>query len=182
MNLKSLSLTVSALCLAASFSSCNDKDAPEMEADKTYSGPALTVNYCGEKMIGKSVSVSRQGDKAAITLFSTISLTALPSGGVTTTVDGPGIIPGDVKTILLTPISVSKGKYTFSGSESSTFCSYRYAGSFDADRLTLDISDVTLKDLALSENSWTPVKYIPAQGEGLLLRCLLPSLSNGPET
>ncbi|MCM1290500.1 MAG: DUF4925 domain-containing protein [Prevotella sp.] len=136
---------------------------PDNSGKKIYSGDMLTVNYMGNQMLGKSITFEQNGQNASLTLFSQIGLALLPDSGIATTIDGPGIIPGDKTLVLDIDLHRKGDKYTFSGHKEATFCSFNYFGKIDSNHLTIDISDVLMKNTALQNTSWTPLPYLPGK-------------------
>ncbi|MBD5217796.1 MAG: DUF4925 domain-containing protein [Bacteroidales bacterium] len=163
-------IACAALSLAAPiFTACSDdkNDAPALSAEKVYSGKSLDLEYSGEEMDGKSVKVTRNGETATLTLYSTLDLAAVPGAGIINSVQGPGVIPGEPNAMLQVNLVASGGKYTFSGTQEGTYCSYSYSGRLDDSSLSLDIDNVVLKDKTLADTEWTPQPYIPStQGLG----------------
>lgn len=163
-------IACAALSLAAPiFTACSDdkNDAPALSAEKVYSGKSLDLEYSGEEMDGKSVKVTRNGETATLTLYSTLDLAAVPGAGIINSVQGPGVIPGEPNAMLQVNLVASGGKYTFSGTQEGTYCTYSYSGRLDESSLSLDIDNVVLKDKTLADTEWTPQPYIPStQGLG----------------
>lgn len=137
--------------------SCSKDDSPKQEgipAEKTYTDSnGLKLTYEGAPMPGKSMTFIRDEkapSHAQLVMGSVVNfpVVALSNGETVTPnpIPGPGVIPGSPKETLSLSLSQSGDADTFSGTADSRFCTYAYKGSVSADGLTLDISDVKLKD------------------------------------
>ena len=137
--------------------SCSKDDSPKQEgipAEKTYTDSnGLKLTYDGAPMPGKSVTFTRDEkapSRAQLVMGSVVNfpVVALSNGETVTPnpIPGPGVIPGSPKETLSLSLSQSGDADSFSGTAESTFCTYAYKGSVSSEGLTLDISDVKLKD------------------------------------
>lgn len=141
----------------AVMTSCSKDDSPKQEgipAEKTYTDSnGLKLTYEGAPMPGKSMTFIRDEkapSHAQLVMGSVVNfpVVALSNGETVTPnpIPGPGVIPGSPKETLSLSLSQSGDADTFSGTADSRFCTYAYKGFVSADGLTLDISDVKLKD------------------------------------
>lgn len=141
----------------AVMTSCSKDDSPKQEgipAEKTYTDSnGLKLTYDGAPMPGKSVTFTRDEkapSRAQLVMGSVVNfpVVALSNGETVTPnpIPGPGVIPGSPKETLSLSLSQSGDADSFSGTAESTFCTYAYKGSVSSEGLTLDISDVKLKD------------------------------------
>lgn len=141
----------------AVMTSCSKDDSPKQDgipAEKTYTDSnGLKLIYDGAPMPGKSVTFIRDEkapSQAQLVMGSVVNfpVVALSDGQTVTPnpIPGPGVIPGSPKETLSLSLSQSGDTDSFSGTAESTFCTYAYKGSVSSEGLTLDISDVKLKD------------------------------------
>lgn len=148
---------MSMLMAALAMTSCSKDDSPKQEgipAEKTYTDSnGLKLTYEGAPMPGKSMTFIRDEkapSHAQLVMGSVVNfpVVALSNGETVTPnpIPGPGVIPGSPKETLSLSLSQSGDADTFSGTADSRFCTYAYKGFVSADGLTLDISDVKLKD------------------------------------
>lgn len=153
------------LCLALAgvltLPSCSNDDDPEISVNQTFNdatGLTLTVN--GKPMLGKTANLVREGDAATLTLNSTFDMSAIPGipEGLAKTIAGPGVIPGSPVTVLNFAISGDASNATFSGSDGNKYCTYNYSGAVTENGMTLNISDLKLKDLTIA-GKWAPQPF-----------------------
>lgn len=148
---------MSMLMAGLAMTSCSKDDSPKQEgipAEKTYTDSnGLKLIYDGAPMPGKSVTFIRDEkdpSQAQLVMGSVVNfpVVALSDGQTVTPnpIPGPGVIPGSPKETLNLSLSHGGDADSFSGTAESLFCTYAYKGSVSADGLTLDISDVKLKD------------------------------------
>lgn len=148
---------MSMLMAGLAMTSCSKDDSPKQEgipAEKTYTDSnGLKLTYEGAPMPGKSVTFIRDEkapSHAQLVMGSVVNFPVVAqSDGQTVTpnpIPGPGVIPGSPKETLSLSLSHGGDADSFSGTAESTFCTYAYKGSVSSEGLTLDISDVKLKD------------------------------------
>lgn len=132
-----------ALALLASLAACSDiQDTVTPLPSKTYTGVnALHINYNDAPMSGKTVMFSQTDN----------------SGSLTAT---PDVLPGSPSITLPVYLTPDGNRYVFSGSGETEYVSYAYSGSVDASTLTLNLSDVLLKDQRLANTVWTPAPAV----------------------
>lgn len=141
--------------------SCSSDEDPQIKDNRTFddaNGLALTVN--GEPMLGKTATFVREGDNATLTLNSTFDLSAIPgvTGDLAKTIAGPGVIPGSPETVITVPVSGGANNSTFSGSGNNDYCTYDFSGLVTDKAMTLDITNLTLKDQTIA-GKWTLQPY-----------------------
>lgn len=141
--------------------SCSSDDEPQISVNRTYddaNGLNLTVN--GAAMLGKTAEFVREGDNATLTLNSTFDLSAIPgvTGDLAKTIAGPGVIPGSAETVLTFPVSGAADNAKFNGSANNDYCTYDFSGQVTDKTMTLDISNLLLKDQTIA-GKWTLKPY-----------------------
>lgn len=133
---------------------------------KTYDMTSgLSLSYSGEPMVGKTakfVPDASDEAKATLTLSSVFDLSQVPDipEALKQVIAGPGVIPGSPEVVL--PVTLSggaNGEYSFSGSASTDYITYRYAGTVSASALRLDITDAVLANQKLT-GSWNTATYL----------------------
>ena len=148
---KILSISLLGLALAA----CSDDDPAKVYKANTFTdanGLTLTVN--GEPMLGKTVTFTpdvNDGSKGSITLSSTFDLNQIPGLNLTegNEIAAPGVIPGS-KTLTI-PLTLAEGSNaaTFTGTGDTDYCTFNYKGTVNDEAMTLDITDLVLKNQSL---------------------------------
>lgn len=159
------------LALALAMGGCNDKDETPLPdlSTTTYTGSELTLLYNGVESPEKSVTVTPSDNgKATLELFSTVDLSQLQGLGLTGTIPGPGVIPGETQTSLEVDLTPGNGCYTFSGESSTADVTFSYAGELRDRDLSLSIISPQLKDKSLAGPVWSPAPL--ERGEGLEIK------------
>lgn len=144
--------------VAGIMTSCSDKDdipAPDFSS-KTFTGTALELYYNGEQMPGKTADVRLADGKADISFTSTLDLSQVEGLGLNEKLVCPGVLPGNLKLDLTTPITPGNGCYTLSGSGETQEVSYSYAGEIYSDKMVFNLTDVKLKVRALAGKVFAP--------------------------
>lgn len=160
---------LSVMALAGVMASCSSNDDPDpiIYPASTFTdqtGLTLTVN--GSPMLGKTAEFAQNaadGFKATITLSSKFDFTNLEElDGITIPglgeVECPGAVPGSKVLTLDVDLTNGTESSTFSGAKETEYCNFKYNGSVNANALTLNITDLTLKNQTLVGN-WTPLPY-----------------------
>lgn len=160
------SILAGAFCaLLLPLGACHKDDpTPDAVKSKVYSGMnALELSYNGSGMAGKRVSLNAEGSPATITLDGVFDLSTLSSSlqGVPP-LAAPGVIPGSTSLKLDISPYPSDGKWAFSGNGETDHATFSYSGRYDAEKMTLDLTDVLLKDRSMV-SVWkpAPVKKSP---------------------
>lgn len=152
--------------LAVSILAASTQESNAALIEKTYDmNSGLSLSYSGEPMVGKTVKfVPDASDeaKATLTLSSVFDLSQVPDipEALKQSIAGPGVIPGSPEVVL--PVTLSggaNGEYSFSGSASTDYITYRYAGTVSASALRLDITDAVLANQKLT-GSWNTATYL----------------------
>lgn len=164
---KSTSIILGSAALLA-FTSCSDKDKneplPDLSVSHTYTGNNLELYYNGELMPGKSAEVSVNNGMATMKFSQSFDLSQLSGLGLTGSIAGPGITPGDAVLEITAPVSDSDGKYNVAGKQSTEYVDFSYSGSISSDKMTFSIADATLKSQMLAGNVLAPA---PLEKDGL---------------
>ena len=150
-------ISIGALILFGLSSCSDDKELPLPElTEKTYTGAnTLRLTYDGYDMPGKSVTVTPgENGAATLTLFSEFDLSQLDLKGVSGTIPAPGVIPGDIRTVLTPQLTAGNGFRSFNGTADTGKVSFSYSGKIYADSLVMNVTDVRLADVTLDGMAW----------------------------
>lgn len=151
----------------AAFSSCSNNDEPTMPGSsleqKTYSGTdALTLNYNGSPLVGKTVTFTPgTGDNATLTLAGEALDVTQIMGMMTRESENPslalptaGVLPGSPSLSIPVKLQGDPDNCTFEGSGETDYCTYSYSGSVKEDACEFNLTDVKLKNTSLA-GTWT---------------------------
>lgn len=151
----------------AAFSSCSNNDEPTMPGSsleqKTYSGTdALTLNYNGSPLVGKTVTFTPgTGDNATLTLAGEALDVTQIMGMMTRESENPslalptaGVLPGSPSLSIPVKLQGDPDNCTFEGSGETDYCTYSYSGSVTEDACEFNLTDVKLKNTSLA-GTWT---------------------------
>lgn len=146
----------------------DDENSPaSVIPEKTFSASSgLSLYYNGVEMPGKSVTFSQEGDEAKISTFSSFDLKQLTFLNTDGELPCPGIIPGSPTTVWNVKLSDKDGKWIFSGKDQNEYCTYSYSGTVTKGEMILNISDVLLKNNAISPTAWKPAPISKEEHEG----------------
>lgn len=168
-------LTSGAAMLCLLLASCSDKNdntpLPDLSTEKTYTGNTLELRYNGELMPGKTAKVKMNGQNADITFSCSFDLSQLTGMGLSGTLPGPGVTPGDPVLTLSALASAGKSAYDVAGSGSTDYVDFSYTGSIGEDKMVFNISDARLRKNPYSGNVFVPA---PLRKEGLLSYSSMP--------
>lgn len=152
-------LLLSSLMAPAILSACSD-DAASLPAAHSgaYADNTLSVHFLSEEMPAKNAVLTltdstSSSPKGVLTLYSAIDLSSLGLQGM---LPGPGVIPGSPKLSIPVTLTPDGDRYTFSGSGSTDFCSYSYTGTLSSDGISFNVTDATLKNLAIAGKALAP--------------------------
>lgn len=146
---------VAGLTLATSCSDDNNEPDANETADYTFDdarGLTLTVN--GQPMVGKTIHYVNNGETATLTMNSTFDFAKLTGSGADMNIAGPGVLPGSPETVL----QLSGTGNSFSGASETPYCTFNYNGTVSATALTLNITDLELKNKSIA-GTWVPQPY-----------------------
>lgn len=138
---------------------CHDDDSSPVAqiSNKTYTDSSgLELYYNGNKMPGKTVTFSQDGDKATVTAYSTFELSQLSGFGLSGKLPSPGIIPGSPRTIISTEVENTGEYWEFTGTGENDYCTFSYSGYASPEKLKLYISDAKLKSRGVNPPVWKP--------------------------
>lgn len=151
----------------AAFSSCSNNDEPAMPGSsleqKTYNGTdALTLNYNGSPLVGKTVTFTPgTGDNATLTLAGEALDVTQIMGMMTRESVNPslalptaGVLPGSPSLSIPVKLQGDPDNCTFEGSGETDYCTYSYSGSVTEDACEFNLTDVKLKNTSLA-GTWT---------------------------
>lgn len=158
-----LMAVVGALCL---FTACSDDDDQVMPGDgleaKVYTtGDGLTITLNGDAAFGQTVTFTPgQNGNATLTLKGAeLNIGELIGGAMTAADNAPAgfsiptasMIPGSVQVDIPVQLAFDKdGVNTFSGTTSTDYCTFAYAGKVTSSELTLNVTDLKLKNSSLA--------------------------------
>lgn len=165
---KRVSRLLTGIACVLALSSCSDKDnapLPDLSSEKTFTGNNLKLYYNGELMPGKTARVKVVDGKAEMNFYCDFDLSQLTGMGLTGSLAGPGITPGDVTITLSAPVEAGRGEYTFKGSSETDYVTFTFSGSFGDDSMTMYLNDCKLKNPIYAGNVFEPA---PIKKEGLL--------------
>ena len=153
--------------LALSLAACSsDKSGPiEPIKERTYDASSgFKLYYNGEIMPSKSATVSQDGEKGTLKIFSTFDLSQLSGLGLTGKVNGPGALPGSPVTELQLNMTQGGDYWDFAGDGDTDYCTFNYAGFANADRFELYLNDVKLKSGGVKPSVWQPAPIKKGKG------------------
>lgn len=142
-----------AALMVGALASCSD-DEPKSE-EKTFTdqtGLVMTVNNA--PMVGKTVTYTPGADdtKATLTVTSQFDLSLIP--GIESEgqmLAGPGAIPGSKELVLPVRLTDNDGNHAlFSGAYETQYCTFNYNGELTDETLTLNFTDVLLKNTSIA--------------------------------
>ena len=183
-------LPLYALLALAPLASCSDEEPTVSPLpEKTYTGnEMLDLRYDQSPMSGKNVTFIQNGEKATLTMGSSVSpgdisesLKGMPD------IPGPGVLPGTPVLSLPIDLKTDGGVYSFSGNGETEYLAYSFDGNVNASKMTFSFSDVTLKNQRLANTVWLPAPAEKtADGSGykslplhIVCECSLPPLLEG---
>lgn len=154
---KNLLFVFSMLCALTFFTACSDDDdqQPEvpvlLKGSTDFSGETLRLTYGESSLLGKSVKFSTEDGKTGSLFMQGVFNMDLIKDLIknqTTKTDismpsmAPGVIPGEVTTILNVNLVQEGNKYTFEGTDSKDGRELKYAGTVDSTSMTLALEVV----------------------------------------
>lgn len=151
-------------CMMAVLSACSsEKDEPNVTGPITEpttftTSKGLTLTYNGSAMPDKQVTFAPSATdptKATLTLEGYADLT-LSKTSMVQPYNGPGIIPGSASFSLPINLTINGNECSFAGDSGNEYCTFKYSGRASADKMELNISEVTLKNTSLSGKTWKP--------------------------
>lgn len=151
------------LCTLSFFTACSDDDDPKdptvLDVNAAYSGDKLDLKYSDSALLGKEITFdTKDGKTATITMKGTFDISGLAglinAKSTAQPSMAPGIIPGEVTTILSdVPLILSGEKYTFEGTDSNNERELKYSGEVQKDKLIMSVN-VTMTKNDLQGTTW----------------------------
>ena len=149
------------VCMMSLFTSCSDDDdkvVSPVEETTFTNASGLELTYSGVDMLGKKVTFTpnaADATKATLTLAGEAdSSVMIDRSDNVPSVGAPGVIPGEVTTILnLENMIIDGNKITFAGKDEQNGRSIEYKGEVTPDAMKLAL-DVTMSANALAGTSW----------------------------
>lgn len=158
---KKIFLFVAAAMSILSVTSCKSDDNDNSEiVDASFVNETLQVTYNGVPVIGKNAHLhfdKAQGGEGTLNVYSAIDMSAVASDNQTSSVlYGPGVLPGTP--MLTIPVNVVKegDNFYFATSGSTEYVDYELDGEINGSVLSLDFSNVSLKNKVLAGKSYKP--------------------------
>lgn len=158
-----------ALCMSAVFTACSDDDDvivnPISEPTTFTSENGLKLTYNGAPLLGKKVTFTADptdGRKVTLRLEGeTLDFSSLLGGNRSNiqVPTAPGVFPGTPVVELAVEAEVNGNTCSFNGTSETNFCTYTYAGKASQGELSLELTDVKLKNAALANTTWKPTPY-----------------------
>lgn len=148
-----------AAALVASLASCSDdpKLPGEDLKQKSYTDEEVTVSLNGDNAGNQVVTftpIAGEESKANITIASKpLNLSGMIGRADTQPVSGipsAGIIPGSPEVTFPVELIGDAKNCTFSGTATSEYCTFSYSGTVTDSKLSLDLTDVKLKNTSLA--------------------------------
>lgn len=162
---KHFALALALIGAVSMFTSCSDeKDGPivpgsELEA-KTYSaGTDLTLNIDGTATLGQDVEFTPATDGTAtltlkgqaLDISSLIpDMTAVSKAEAALAFPTSCVIPGSAEASIKVTLAGDADKSTFTGNGDTEYCTFAYAGEVTKDAMTLNLSDIKLKNTSMA--------------------------------
>ncbi len=159
MNLKLfyLPLIIGAMGLATSCKSDDPVTPGEQLEEKTYStSDDLSIILDGTAVTGQTVTFTPSADgKGTITIAGVMLdlndlIGSIPTKAVMPGIPTPSMIPGSSSVSIPVELSGDANNCTFSGNGESTYCTFSYDGTLTADKLSLSISELKLKNTSIA--------------------------------
>lgn len=153
--------TYSTLSLIAviALSACHDdKSSPAQPLTATTydSASGLELFYNGQPMPSKTVTLTPDGTKANLKIYSLFDLSEITGMGLSGKIPAPGAIPGTPELNLDVTMVDSDGTWKFSGDSSTDYCDFNYMGVATDKGLKLYLNDVKLKSGGVKPEVWQP--------------------------
>lgn len=141
------------LCSTGAFTACsnnNGGDDPQpdvpilLKGENIYSGDKLALTYSDAVMPGKQIKfATTDGKTGTLTMSGTLDILSLlqsKSDNTASSISMPGVIPGEITTIISNiELKQSGNKYTFAGKEEKENRSVEFTGEVDSTKLTLSL-------------------------------------------
>lgn len=159
---KNLFYLFALVCAMSLLTACSDDDEKvvcPLEQTEFTADNGLTLTYNGTEMPGKKVTFmpsATDPTQATLYLAGNLDLSAALTKESEVLPAGAGVFPGSPVVTLPVTLDIQGDACTFSGNGETDYCTFAYAGRATASSLSLDLTDVTLKNAALAGTKWVP--------------------------
>lgn len=160
---KNLFYLFALICSMSLFTACSDDDddkvvCPVPQTEFTVA-TGLNLTYNGGSMLGKKVTFTPDASdatKATLVLAGNLDLSGILTREAASGSFGAGVFPGSPVVTLPVTLNIQGDECSFSGTSGTDYCTFDYAGKVTASSLKLDLTNVALKNSALSGTTWVP--------------------------
>lgn len=160
---KNLFYLFALICSMSLFTACSDDDddkvvCPVPQTEFTVA-TGLNLTYNGGSMLGKKVTFTPDASdatKATLVLAGNLDLSGILTREAASGSFGAGVFPGSPVVTLPVTLNIQGDECSFSGTSEIDYCTFDYAGKVTASSLKLDLTNVALKNSALSGTTWVP--------------------------
>ena len=160
---KNLFYLFALICSMSLFTACSDDDddkvvCPVPQTEFTVA-TGLNLTYNGGAMLGKKVTFTPDASdatKATLVLAGNLDLSGILTREAASGSFGAGVFPGSPVVTLPVTLNIQGDECSFSGTSETYYCTFDYAGKVTASSLNLDLTNVALKNSALSGTTWVP--------------------------
>ena len=160
---KNLFYLFALICSMSLFTACSDDDddkvvCPVPQTEFTVA-TGLNLTYNGGTMLGKKVTFTPDASdatKATLVLAGNLDLSGILTREAASGSFGAGVFPGSPAVTLPVTLNIQGDECSFSGTSETYYCTFDYAGKVTASSLKLDLTNVALKNSALSGTTWVP--------------------------
>ena len=160
---KNLFYLFALICSMSQFTACSDDDddkvvCPVPQTEFTVA-TGLNLTYNGGTMLGKKVTFTPDASdatKATLVLAGNLDLSGILTREAASGSFGAGVFPGSPVVTLPVTLNIQGDECSFSGTSETDYYTFDYAGKVTASSLKLDLTNVALKNSALSGTTWVP--------------------------
>ena len=160
---KNLFYLFALICSMSLFTACSDDDddkvvCPVPQTEFTVA-TGLNLTYNGGTMLGKKVTFTPDASdatKATLVLAGNLDLSGILTREAASGSFGAGVFPGSPVVTLPVTLNIQGDECSFSGTSETDYCTFDYSGKVTASSLKLDLTNVALKNSALSGTTWVP--------------------------
>ena len=160
---KNLFYLFALICSMSLFTACSDDDddkvvCPVPQTEFTVA-TGLNLTYNGGSMLGKKVTFTPDASdatKATLVLAGNLDLSGILTREAASGSFGAGVFPGSPVVTLPVTLNIQGDECSFSGTSETDYCTFDYVGKVTASSLKLDLTNVALKNSALSGTTWVP--------------------------
>ena len=160
---KNLFYLFALICSMSLFTACSDDDddkvvCPVPQTEFTVA-TGLNLTYNGGTMLGKKVTFTPDASdatKATLVLAGNLDLSGILTREAASGSFGAGVFHGSPVVTLPVNLNIQGDECSFSGTSETDYCNFDYEGKVTASSLKLDLTNVALKNSALSGTTWVP--------------------------